>query len=159
MFYQRASATSLRFDNAAWSLSSILLIMFGVSLILIGFYFAFLRPPLLPEDLRYSGALQAQLDTVAPQLASWLKQEFRVMGGYIAATGVLTISLAATSFRLHSRVAAFGTLIGGLVSIAWMATINFLIDSDFKWVLVGVVLLWACSMGRFWSETRSCRVG
>jgi hypothetical protein len=79
-----------------WRLSSILLVLFGAALMLMGLYFALLRPPLLPEDLRYLGASQAQLDSIAPQLPAWLKQVFRVMGGYVAATGVLTIALAAT---------------------------------------------------------------
>ena len=94
--------------TASTPLSSMLLVLFGAALVLMGLYFALLRPPLLPEDLRYFGASQAQLDSIAPQLPSWLKQVFRVMGGYVAATGVLTITLAATSFRLKQPFAAPG---------------------------------------------------
>jgi hypothetical protein len=146
-------ATSLK--DAPRRLSSILLVLFGAALVLMGLYFALLRPPLLPEDLRFFGASQAQLDSVAPQLASWLKQVFRVMGGYVAATGVLTITLAATSFRLKERFAAAGAFIGGLSSIGLMTVINFSINSDFKWLLLAIASLWLSSMVLFWSETRT----
>jgi hypothetical protein len=142
-------------DNGSRPLSSSLLVLFGAALVLMGLYFALLRPPLLPEDVRFFGASQAQLDSVAPQLASWLKQVFRVMGGYVAATGVLTITLAATSFRQEQRFAAVGAFIGGLSSIGLMTAINFSIDSDFKWVLLAIASLWVSSMLLFWSETRT----
>jgi hypothetical protein len=77
------------------------------------------------------------------------------MGGYVAATGVLTITLAATSFRQEQRFAAVGAFIGGLSSIGLMTAINFSIDSDFKWVLLAIASLWLSSMVLFWSETRT----
>jgi hypothetical protein len=135
--------------NSSWPLSSILLLLLGAGLVLMGLYFILLRPPLLPEDLRYMAVSQAQLESAAPRLTGWLAQVFRVMGGYVAATGVLTIALAATSFRLHERTAALGALLAGLASIGWMATVNFMIDSDFKWALLGAAILWACSMVLF----------
>jgi hypothetical protein len=119
-----------------------------------GLYFVFLRPPLLPEDLRYMGTSQAQLESAVPRLAVWLMQVFRVMGGYVAATGVLAVTLAVTSFRLRERAAAVGALLAGLASIGWMATVNFMIDSDFKWMLLGAAILWASSMVLFWFERR-----
>src|SRR6202521_6472700 len=88
---------------ASWPLSSILLLLFGLILIVIGVYFAVLRPPLLPEDLRYIGASQQELEAAAPRLTVWLAQVFRAMGGYVAATGVLTVTIAATAFRVHWR--------------------------------------------------------
>jgi hypothetical protein len=82
---------------------------------------------------------------------------FQVMGGYVVATGALTITLAATSFRAHHWGAAVGALIGGAASIGWMAVVNFVIDSDFKWVLLGIALLWACSLVLFCVEKNSQR--
>ena len=43
---------------------------------------------------------------------------------------------------------------GGAVSIGWMAVVNFMIDSDFKWSLVAMALVWAISMVLFWAEKR-----
>ena len=145
--------------SKSWPLSSIVLAVAGVALIGVGLYFIALRSALLPEDVRYMGLSAVQIDAVRPRLEAWLTHVFRVMGGYVLATGVLTITLAATSFRAHLWVAAIGALIGGAASIGWMAVVNFMIDSDFKWVLVGIVLVWASSLGLFWFEKKSanCR--
>jgi hypothetical protein len=144
-------------ESKRWTPSSIVLIMAGVALIGVGLYFIFLRPPLLPEDLRYLALPAAQLDIVRPRLSVWLTHVFTVLGGYAVATGVLTVTLAATSFRARSRGAAVGAAIGGAASIGLMAAVNFSIASDFKWVLLGMAILWGCSLGLFWLETRSER--
>ena len=94
------------------------------------------------------------LAAVRPRLEGWLTQVFRVMGGYIIGAGVLTVTLASTSFRAHHKGAGIGALIGGVASIGCMAVVDFGIDSDFKWALVAMALLWAASLGAFWFETR-----
>ena len=115
----------------SWSLSAILLALSGVTLIGAGLYFLLLRPPLLPEDLRYMGLEPAHVAAVRPRMESWLAHVFRVMGGYVLATGVLTVTLVSTSFRSHHWGAGLGALIGGAASICNMASTNFMIDSDF----------------------------
>ncbi len=136
----------------SWPVSAILLALAGVTLVGAGLYFLLLRPPLLPEDIGYMGLDGAQLAAVRPRLEAWLTHVFRVMGGYVLAMGVLTVTLAATSFRQHQWGAGLGALIGGAVSIGWMAVVNFMIDSDFKWSLLGMALLWAASLAFFWFE-------
>lgn len=123
-----------------------------------GLYFIVLRPPLLPEDTRYMSLSPVQLGVVGPRLEAWLGHVFRVFGGYILATGVLTITVAATSFRAHQRGAALGAAIGGAASIGLMAAVNFAIEPDFKWVSLAIALAWACSLALFWFETRT-RIG
>jgi hypothetical protein len=145
----------MRKVGTRWTLSSILLAGSGFLLIGVGIYFVFLRPSLLPEDIRFMNLTPAELQSVGGRLGSWLVHVFRVMGGYIAATGVLAIALAATSFREHHPFAAAGAIIGGAASIGWMATVNFMIDSDFKWVLLGMALAWAFSLVVFaWEAAR-----
>jgi hypothetical protein len=117
-----------------------------------GIYFIALRPALLPEDVRYLGLPGEQLDAVRPRLEAWLAHVFRVLGGYVVATGALTIALATTSFRQHHSSAAIGVLIGGATSIGLMAGVNFMINSDFKWLLLSLALLWAFSLVFFWFE-------
>ena len=90
-------------ESKPWTLSSIVLIMAGVTLIGVGLYFILLRPPLLPEDVRYMALPAAQLDILRPRLELWLTHVFRVMGGYVLATGVLAVTLAATAFRAHQK--------------------------------------------------------
>ena len=142
-------------ESKPWTPSSIVLILAGVTLIGVGVYFILLRPPLLPEDIRYMDLPAAQLDILRPRLELWLTHVFRVMGGYVLATGVLAVTLAATAFRAHQKGAAIGALIGGAASIGWMAVVNFMIGSDFKWVLLGIALLWACSLVLFWFERKA----
>ena len=136
-----------------WPQPSLVLAAAGAALVGMGLFFILLRPPLLPEDLRYMDLSAMQFEVVRPRLEAWLTQVFRVMGGYVLATGVLTITLAATSVRQHHWCAALGALIGGAASIGLMATVNFVIDSDFKWVLLTVALLWAFSLGLFCFES------
>ena len=124
-----------------------------------GLYFIVLRPALLPEDVRYMGLSALQLEIVRPRFEVWLAQVFRVLGGYVLATGVLTITLAATSFRAHHWGAAIGALIGGAASIGLMAAVNFAINSDFKWAIFSMALLWACSLVLFVSEFWSRKKG
>jgi len=142
----------MRFPPKSWPVSSIVLVAFGAALLVMGFYFMLLRPTLLPEDLRYMGISSAQINTAVPGLAAWVNRVFSVLGGYVFASGVLVITLAATSFRTRQWPAAVGTLIAGAISIGWMVVINFAIDSDFRWVLLAVALLWACSLVLFWFE-------
>lgn len=138
-----------------WPFSAILLGAFGVTLIGMGVYFVAIRPALLPEDLRFIGITVQQVENTMPGLPIWLGHVFRVMGGYIAATGILILRLALTSFRCRERGAWLTALISGLTSIGCMVLTNVLIDSDFKWLLVGIGVLWGASLTAFLWETRS----
>ncbi len=140
--------------SASWPLSSIMLALFGAALIAMGGFFLLQRPALLPEDLRFIGQSAAQIDAVVPGLRSWLFHVFRVMGGYIVASGILTITLAVTSFRQHHWGAAAGVFLAGAASIGWMVIVNFIIDSDYKWLLLGIFAFWALGLGLFWFEKR-----
>ena len=114
----------------------------GLVLMGMGAYFAFLRPPLLPEDARYVGASLAQIQSAIPGFLPWVSRVFAVLGGYLFATGMLTAYLAAASFRDTKPLPIAVLAISGLASIGWMAVTNFLIDSDFKWLLLAFVLPW-----------------
>lgn len=129
-----------------WRSSSMLLAASGILLIGVGIYFLVLRPPLLPEDVRYMGLTPTELQSIGPRLTAWLTQVFRVMGGYVAATGVLALTLATTSFREHRGIAGLGAGIAGGLSIGLMAAVNFMIHSDFRWVLLGMAFVWAASL-------------
>ncbi|RWD30245.1 MAG: hypothetical protein EOS22_07470 [Mesorhizobium sp.] len=131
-----------------------LLAVFGVALVFIGAFFMFLRPPLLPEDMRFIGVSLEQLQAALPRMASWLLRVFQVLGGYAAASGILTVTIAATSFRRHERMAFVSVLAAGVASIGWMAVVNFIIGSDFRWALLAVAVLWAASVCIFVVELR-----
>lgn len=144
----------MRGEKFGWPLSSILLGLSGTILIAVGCYFLFLRPALLPEDIRYMNLSSAELQSLGPRLSTWLTHVFRVMGGYMIATGVLALTVAVTAFRQRSAWALAGATVAGLVSIGWMTAVNFTINSEFKWVLLGFALIWAASIAVFAVEAR-----
>lgn len=130
--------------------SATILMACGLILFGLGLYFMLIRPPFLPEDARYTGAALGELQAVAPGIAGWLRRVFWVLGGYIAATGILTLYIAATSFRTRVRGAGVAVALGGVASIGSMAMVNILIDSDYKWPLVGVSALWGLALALYW---------
>lgn len=136
-----------------WTTSSVTLALAGMIIAGIGLYFIALRPPLLPEDVRYMNLSVAELEAIGPRLAMWLTQVFRVLGGYALATGVLLIALAITAFRARHPVAVAGALVGGASSIGLMSVVNFTIGSDFRWPLFVCALVWAVSLAAYGLES------
>ena len=65
--------------------SSTLLSFGGFLLMAMGLYFIFIRPSLLPEDLRYMNITLLTLESKIPNLQPWLQKVFWVIGGYIFA--------------------------------------------------------------------------
>ena len=114
----------------------------GIWLVGLGGYFMFVRPPLLPEDLRYLGASATQVGMLLPHLASWLRNVFIVMGGFMAGCGVLIIFVSVRA--VPQCVQGTGTALGfaGLFSVAIMSGTNFALDSDFKWALLVPAVAW-----------------
>ena len=115
-----------------------------------GLYFVFLRLPLLPEDPRSMGTSLAAIQASVPGLLVWLRRVFWVMGGYMFTSGLLTLYIARTSFQARERSAPLVVALAGLCSIGWMAAVNFLIASDFKWIILGFALLWPLALALFW---------
>ena len=120
----------------------------------LGMYFAFLRPPLLPEDPRFIGTSLANIQATVPGLMIWLRRVFWVMGGYMFAAGLLTFHVAVTSFRDRVRGVAVVVALAGSTSIGLMAAVNFIIASDFKWLILSFAVPWALALGLYWSERR-----
>ncbi len=118
----------------------------GIWLIGLGGYFMFARPPLLPEDERYMGSSVIQVEMLLPHLASWLRSVFTVMGGFIAGCGVLIIlvSVRAVPQNLKGTGAALACV--GLLTVVTMSWTNFVLDSDFKWLLLAPVVGWVLGL-------------
>ena len=126
----------------------------GVILMGMGLYFVFVRPPLLPEDLRFMGTTIAQVQTALPGLEPWLARVFGVLGGFMFATGLLTVYVAATVFKTEQLNAHAVIAVSGFASIGWMAITNFVIDSDFKWTLLAFALPWLIALVLSWPGDR-----
>lgn len=123
------------------ALALVALILMGM-----GLYFIFLRVPLLPEDARYMDTTAAELQAAAPGLLRWLQKVFWVMGGYIFTSGLLTMYIALSSFQSRARGAFPVMALAGFSSIGWMTIVNFMIGSDFKWLLMMFALLWVAAL-------------
>jgi hypothetical protein len=118
----------------------------GVILMGIGIYFIFLRPPLLPEDARYMDSTLAEIQAAATDLARWLQKVFWVLGGYVFTAGLLTLYIALSSFKTRRRGAFPVVAFAGLSSIGWTTAVNFIINSDFKWLLLAFALVRAVAL-------------
>ena len=136
--------------RAAWRpLSSLALAVGSIAVMGLGLYFGFLRPPLLPEDLRYLNRSLAQIEMSVPEMTAWLRHVFWVVGGYMFATGVVTLYVARTTFRTRARGAALVVTVAGAASVGSMAFVNFLIASDFKWPLLLLALVWVLALALY----------
>ena len=126
---------------AAWVLTAC-----GGALVLVGGYFFAARPALLPEDARFMGTTAERIAEAVPTLSTWLRLVFRVVGGYIATTGVLGVYIANTGVRAGSDGALAVVAAAGILSIGWMSAVNFMIRSDFKWALLGLDAVWVLGL-------------
>ena len=137
--------------------SATVLALGGTILMTLGLYFVFLRPPLLPEDARFMGTSLVQNQATVPGLLIWLRRVFSVMGGFVFATGLLTFYVAVTTFRTRVRGVAGIVALAGLTSIGLMAVVNFIIGSDFKWLIVSFALPWTLALALYWLERSDSR--
>lgn len=126
--------------------SAIALSFAGLILAGVGLYFIFLRPPLLPEDLFYMGSTRQDVKEHIPGLLNWLPKVFWVMGGYIFTTGLLTVFISFTSFRTRLPGAFIIVALAGISSIGSMTVVNFMIGSDFKWLLLTFTIPWVIAL-------------
>lgn len=124
----------------------------GVALIGVGGYFLFLRPPLLPEDGRYMGMSLPDVMAAVPGLRNCLPKVFTVLGGYIASVGVLTCYVAGSGLRTRTPGALAAASLSGAMSVGLMVAVNFAIHSDFRWVLVLLIVPWLSAGLLYWWE-------
>ena len=118
----------------------------GFILMVIGGYFVFVRPPLLPEDARFMNATTEALLEAVPGLSRWLRRVFCVLGGYIATTGLMVIYVAFTA--MHDQAPGVLPLLSaaGIMSIGLMAVVNVSLRSEFKRPLLLLACVWAAAM-------------
>jgi hypothetical protein len=123
-----------------------MLVACGAWLVGLGFYFIVLRPPLLPEDMRFMGTTIEHVRAALPGLESWLSKVFTVMGGFVAGAGVLTVFVARTAISFGTRGTGVAIAVAGTLTVALMSAANFVLQSDFKWLLLVPPLVWLSSL-------------
>jgi len=129
--------------GSTWRVESALLAACGAWLVGLGLYFIFVRPALLPEDFRYVGITQQALIQAAPGLQRWLQRVFTVMGGFMLGTGVLTLCLVRAMPQRPMRI---GLWLAGFLTVGLMSAVNFMIGSDFRWILLVPALVWLAAL-------------
>lgn len=126
--------------------SGYLLGLFALTLIGVGIFFLFFRPYLLPEDIRYMGLTEIVEHNFRDFISPWLKLVFKVLGGYIVSSGILFLFLARKFFQEFDIWAWLAALVSGAFSIGIMTLINFKIQSDFRWWILLLSLVWFSSI-------------
>jgi hypothetical protein len=96
--------------------------------IAVGVYMAFLRPPLLPEDLR---ALGVDSKSLPPSLLRWLSVVFTTWGAFIAAFGVLLLGISRTLSGARIDLLRWATALSILIAFGRFLWSNLLLHSDF----------------------------
>ncbi|WP_293881968.1 hypothetical protein [Sphingomonas sp.] len=116
----------------------------GIYQLIAGLYFIFYRPSFLPEDLRASVTTLEAVRGAAPGIEGWLQLVFAVMGGQMAAGGVLVMgeAFSLAQGRRLERLALCTYVVAGFLSVVLMSGVNFALVSDFRWLLVAPTLLW-----------------
>ena len=114
----------------------------GVWFISLGFYFIVVRPPLLPEDVRYIGTSMTEIQSALPGLERWLQRVFTVLGGFMMGAGVLTMFVATNATVAREKWTWIVLALAGLFTVGTMSLTNFQLDSAFKWLLLIPALLW-----------------
>lgn len=133
-------------------LSAKVFLVCGLWLVALGLYFALLRPALLPEDPRYIGSSLQAIRAAVPGLERWLGHVFKVMGGFMVATGALTVLAACRWLAKRERGTFAALAVAGAVSVGLMSATNFLLNSDFRWLLLLPALLWLLGLACYLSE-------
>ena len=129
-------------------LSAALVAAWGAYQVIAGLYFILLRPSFLPEDLRASSTTLEAIRGVAPNMEGWLQLVFTVVGGQMAAVGVLVVAgaICIARGRRPGRVEVGAYVAAGSLSVGLMAVVNFNLGSHFRWLLLAPTVLWLAAM-------------
>lgn len=118
----------MKFDR----LAALLLLFLGVLTLGTGAYFLFLRPAMLPEDVRLTGMDPRLLQ---PAMVEWLRIVFRTLGGFMAAFGILMVSVAGYMITSRPALLSWGLVFAILVAFGRFLASNIAIHSDYLWFI------------------------
>lgn len=113
----------------------------GLWMVLLGVYFVLFRPALLTEDPRFMGTSIEALRAAAPGLERWLGHVFNVMGGFMIAAVIMTILVALRFLARRAPGTMLALGISGASGLGLMSATNFILHSDFRWLLLAPALL------------------
>jgi hypothetical protein len=128
-----------------------LLLVVGLLTLGTGIYFLFIRPVMLPEDIRLTG-MDPQL--LSPGMAEWLRIVFRTWGGFIAGFGILILSVATYMLTSRRALLSWGVALALSVAFGRFLVSNVTIRSDFLWFVGALFVLALLTALRLTFSTR-----
>jgi hypothetical protein len=118
----------------------------GVTLMGMGLYFVILRPPMLSEDLKFIQTNATTINDELPGLLIWLRMVFIVLGGYTFASGAFFSYFSIYQGNKQTNAGFITIIVTGVSSVGLMTAVNFMIDSDFKWLLLLFNVPWLTNL-------------
>ena len=97
----------------------------------------------------------AQVRTAIPGLEHWLARVFPVLGGFMAGAGVLTVFVAVVAMPQRLKGTAWVLALSGAFTVGLMSATNFVLRSDFRWLLLVPALVWFAGLVFYIAERRN----
>lgn len=102
--------------------------LLGILTVGTGAYFMALRPPMLPEDVRWTGISP---ESLPPAFTGWLSIVFRSWGGFMVGLGIVVVSVGLFLHRDDPRWLRGGLAVGVLFAFGSFLASNVQLRSDF----------------------------
>lgn len=125
--------------------SGLLLVGLGVLTFGTGIYFSFFRPPMLPEDMQFTGTNPSSLP---PELLLWLGIVFRTWGGFMVGFGILLVTLGAHWLSTSPEWIRLGVPLALLIGFGRFLASNVILRSHFLWFVGSLFVLAVASAWR-----------
>lgn len=109
-----------------------------------GVYFMLIRPPMLPEDVRFTGV---SADLLGESFAHWLSIVFRTWGGFLVGFGVLLGAIGAFLWSGDVMRLRTGAAVAILFAFGSFLVSNIQLGSSFLWY---IGLLFAAAVALAW---------
>jgi hypothetical protein len=120
------------------------LAVLGVLTAATGLYFMLLRPPLLPEDVRFMGLAESEIPAA---MRSWLSIVFRTWGGFMVGLGLCVLGAAMRVASGCARWSRFGMAAGLVFAFGSFLASNVQLRSEFLWFIALLfVVATACAL-------------
>ena len=118
--------------------SALIVLALSLLTIAVGAYMAFLRPPLLPEDVR---AIGLDPNVLPASLMRWLSLVFATWGAFVAAFGVVLFGVASALRTGRTKVLRWATALALMIAFGRFFWSNLILHSDFLWFIALLFLL------------------
>jgi hypothetical protein len=116
------------------------MLLWGLGLLTVGtgIYFMAVRPAMLPEDLRFTGA---SAPAAGSAMETWLRLVFRTWGGFVIGFGVLIGATGGFLLTAQRGWLRAGVAIGVMLAFSQFLASNLQLHSDFLWFVGSLFVL------------------